>query len=342
MRALLLTDSLHPECDAAVVVSELSRSLKAQGHEAIVAALEIDQGFDDAESLALEPRASELAAFCPERAVDVVVAQAWPWFELLPALDRDVPCIAWEHGDPASERSVEDEDARRHSIAHKLRYVYPFISGVIVSSNFLRAEIGWPRATVVWPGCDHVPDLGPKAVPSEVPPLRSPLRVGTLVRSASRESQPREDELLFRLKAACAAADLSVEWHVMGGRTPADAEPFEAAGVHLHRGAAGNGRVDYLRELDVFVSLSLSETVDLALLEAQALGTAGIAFDAGANPEATPLLVSSLDEIVSLLRAYSRNRLLLAAHGERAYRDVRRRFSWSRAGARLVEIIRGR
>lgn len=339
MRALLLTDRLRHGCDATVVVSELSRSLRAQGHEAIVGASEIDQGFENAEASALEPQASELAAFCRERAVDAIVAQASPWFELLPPLDADVRCLVWEHGDSTSERF--EEDAYRHAIAHKVRYLYPFVSGVVVSSNFLRAEIGWPRATVVRPGCDHVPDLGPKATSTDVSAPRAPLRVGTRVRPAPGESQTGEDDLFFRLKAACEAADLPIEWDVMGGRAPADAAPSEAAGVHVHRGAAGNGRVEYLRALDVFVSLSLSEGLDLALLEAQALGTAGIAFDAGAHPEATPLLVSTLDEIVALLRAYSRNPPLLAAHAERAYHDVRRRFSWNRAGARLVEVLTG-
>ena len=65
------------------------------------------------------------------------------------------------------------------------------------------------------------------------------------------------------------------------------------------------------------------------LVEARAVGTASVAFDTGAHPEVTPLLFSSLDELVPFIAQCSRERPLLRHHSTTAYRFVRGRFRWA-------------
>ena len=50
--------------------------------------------------------------------------------------------------------------------------------------------------------------------------------------------------------------------------------------------------------------------MNLPLVEAQALGTPGLAFDTGAHPEFTPLLYRSVADVAEQIAAYHRDRRL--------------------------------
>ena len=91
----------------------------------------------------------------------------------------------------------------------------------------------------------------------------------------------------------------------------------------------------------MFVSCSLWEGFNLPLVEAQALGTVGIAFDSGAHPEVTPLVFSDTRQMLEfLLRA--RSSTALSKHSRIAYRHVRSLFSWNRTAGRFQELVLSR
>jgi hypothetical protein len=84
---------------------------------------------------------------------------------------------------------------------------------------------------------------------------------------------------------------------------------------------------DYLKGLDLFVSCSLWEGFNLPLAEAQALGTAAIAFDTGAHPEVCPLLFSNLQEAAHFVTACASDPELLKKHSLAASHFVRSKFN---------------
>jgi glycosyltransferase involved in cell wall biosynthesis len=94
-----------------------------------------------------------------------------------------------------------------------------------------------------------------------------------------------------------------------------------------------------LRNLDVCFTPSLWEGFNLPLVEAQAAGTLGVAFDTGAHPEVTPMLFSDMRELLAAIERYADDRHLLWSHSKLCYHFVRDRFSWSRASQQAIELL---
>ena len=124
----------------------------------------------------------------------------------------------------------------------------------------------------------------------------------------------------------------------MGG-LPQDKKSLEKLGIVVHLNASDEERLEYLNELDIFVSTSLWEGFNLPVVEAQASGTLGIAFDVGAHPETTPLITRSVDDMVSLIEHYCDHPDLLSKHSEMCERWVRGRFRWEKTAQASASLL---
>lgn len=123
---------------------------------------------------------------------------------------------------------------------------------MVAISEFVRHDIGWPTATVIVNGADHVPDLGTKSrVPPPTPGGR--LRVGCPGAAGRRRG------VLQRPRTTCPCSNTSFNWvgvpadlEVMGSAP--HAERLEADGFVVHLNATDDERTAFLRGLDVFAS----------------------------------------------------------------------------------------
>ena len=306
-RVLFLSSVMLRGYGVSVVAHEIAARIGPYGWDMVVGCMLSDDTYrcEGVVELAADPNA--VATFCRENGIEAVVAQTTPYFEILPALASEFPTIVFEHGDPSPHFFDQDGEERQRIRINKIENVYPSVSKVLASSHFLRHDIEWLSAAVVPLGCDHVPDLGPKDLTMTAHRLARPLRVGTLMRLGEGESKYKGVDLFADLVEKSRGRD-GIEFAIMGRGTDADRDRWESLGVEVHLNATDEERSVYLRDLDVLVSPSMWEGFNLPLVEAQASGTVGVAFDIGAHPETTPFLASSLDDLTLLLRAWNNNR----------------------------------
>lgn len=325
-------------------IASLARGMTPLGIETVVGCMDFDDSFPDLQIRRVNPHPPLVLDLAAREGATVVVANGSPFFEVLPALTGKVRTIAYEYGDPTPEMFEADAAERRAIVEHKRTAVYPNVDAVAAISEFVRHDIDWPQARVVVLGVDHIPDLGPK-------PARRPddadkaLRVGTLMRLGEGEARYKGTDLLPTLRAGIDAVlgeeGRSVQFEVMGRGTESDAERLTAAGFAVHLNASDVERAAYLRDIDVFISPSKWEGMNLPLVEAQALGTPGLAFDTGAHPEFTPLLFRSVADVAVQVAAYNQDREgLLAEHGRAAHAFVRHRLRWQDSSAEMARLIR--
>jgi glycosyltransferase involved in cell wall biosynthesis len=323
-----------------VVVEEVGRRLRDLQMPVVVGCLEHDAALDGLLLHDIQPDPITVADLADRHACGTIIALTSPFFETLPSLAGRFRSWAWEWGDPTPEFFVSDGEARARIIANKRRAVYPAIAGVLVGSDFLRADVGWPDCRVVYPAADHAPNVGPKTFADDLSRSRT-LRIGTLMRLGAGEARYKGNHLFREIKTRCERRGIDCTFAVAGRGTETDAEPFRREGIEVHLGLTDDEKWQYLRGLDVFVSCSLWEGFNLPLAEAQAVGTVGLAFDVGAHPEVTPFVMGSIDDIVAQVRAYSQNPALLLAHSAAAYRFIRGRFSWRESTQSLLEAVAG-
>ncbi|MBY0429797.1 MAG: glycosyltransferase family 4 protein [Rhodospirillales bacterium] len=330
MTILFLAHRMAQGFGVAVVLAELSRRLRAAGHRVVVGCIERDEFFSDLDIRLTMPTATAVRVLAEDVAATLVIAHTSPFFELLPALPPPYVRVVWEHGDPEPSLFGQDCDERQAIADHKRLHVYPHVDHVIAISHFIARDIGWPQATVLYNGCDHVEDRGSKDA-GVVASGAGPVRVGTLMRLGKGEAFYKGGDLFLSLMDQAREAGLDARFAIMGRGTEEDAAPFLAQGIEVRLNASDAERAQFLRTLDVFVSLSLWEGFNLPVVEAQALGTPALTLDTGAHPEVTPLCLPSLEDILVLVRAYAADRTVLAEHAGLAYAMVRRRFSWDQA-----------
>lgn len=335
---LMLTPWMKMGYGVAEAVASLSRGLTALGYPTVVGALGEDGSFADVDVREITPDAARITALAARLGASVAVAHGSPFFEVLPELPMGT--IAYEYGDPTPQLFEADAEERSRIAAAKRTQVYPAVGAVACISNFIRHDIGWPDARVIPLGIEHIPDLGPKPL---VPPVSAdrPLRVGTLMRLGAGEAHYKGNHLLPALRVEVHRHRPATQFEVMGRGTEADATVLRDAGFLVHLNASDHDRQEFLRTIDVFVSPSQWEGCNLPLVEAQALGTPGLAFDTGAHPEFTPLVFPSLNLLARQIVAYDDDRSgLLRQHGRAGYTFVRETMSWEQATHRLADLIR--
>ena len=333
---LMLTPRMRMGYGVSEAIAALAEAMVPHGVRSVVATPENDGHFAGITVVRAKAEAESVLDLAARHGASVVMAHGSPFFEVLPELTGHVRTIAYEYGDPTPEMFTEDAALRRQIADDKKTAVYPRVDAVAAISEFVRHEIDWPQARVIILGVEHVADLGPK----KRRPVNGTLRVGTLMRLGPGEAKYKGVELLPAIRDAITAVAPGVQFEVMGRGEPEDAQALEAAGFVVHRNATDSERTEFLRGLDVFISPSKWEGTNLPLVEAQALGTPGLAFDAGAHPEFTPLVFPSVRLMAWQVSAYVGDSALLEEHGRLSRDFVRHKMQWSRAGAELAALVR--
>jgi glycosyltransferase involved in cell wall biosynthesis len=333
---IFLAAKMEKGFGVSVVIDALCKEYAQMGIAVAVGCLESDGFFHSAEIVELQPDPKVIDAFVSKRGGRVIVAHTTPFFELLPLLADKYQVWSWEHGDPGPEFFVRDRQERRMIAKRKQREVYGRLNGVVAISEFVKKEIEFEQAHVIYNGCDHIQKRERRPVEAS-----SLVRVGTLVRLGAGETIYKGRPILLQMYRELLNSEIPLELHIMGRGSETDKEYFEAIGIKVHLNASDEDRLEYLENLDIFVSTSLWEGFNLPLIEAQASGTVGIAFDVGAHPETTPIITRGVDGMVSLIKHYSRNPGLVQRHAAMCERWVRKRFNWAKtaqSSARLLGV----
>ncbi len=341
-RLLFMTQRMLMGYGVERVLHEVSARLTRHGHEVFVLCNETDESYRGSYRVIRLSRGTvnEVADLAAGLHPDAVVACTTPFFEMLPVLRHHHRTWAWECGDPSPEFFPDDGDVRQRIKRNKIDFCYPVIEGIVAISEFIKSDIEWPDARVVYCGCDHAPDLGSKGL-QDVQMGREPLKVGTLMRLGKGEASYKGNGLFLDLAKAAKNAGYPMDFFAMGRGTDEDARALREAGCRVFLNADDEEKWRYLRSLDVFVSCSLWEGFNLPLVEAQAVGTLGLAFDTGAHPEVCPMVFSSLRAVMDLLSALENDRGLLLRHSRAAYYYVRRRFLWDRSTSEFERHVLG-
>jgi glycosyltransferase involved in cell wall biosynthesis len=323
-----------------LAVHELANALTRRGHNVTVAAANVQQYGRRAYVLhCLPAQPSAVIAYVEALRPDVVVAHTSPYYEMLPELCDAFPVYAWEYGDPPPHL-FNDCDKRQRVKDGKKQEVYPVLHGVAAISRFIADDCGWPRARVIYCGCDHVPNHGPKPRSQQRKSNDgSVLRIGTLMRFGTGEARYKGHDEFVQLVRRLRAAGVQAEFQAMGRGTPEDAALFHAAGIRTHLNASDAAKVEYLRRLDVFVSLSRWEGFNLPLAEAQALGTLGVALRMGAHEEVSPNTFTDMEAIQSCIETCYADRAVLHHAAELGYHHVQGRFKWSVAAEAWADFM---
>ena len=329
---LMLTPRMVMGYGVAEAVAMQTRGLRARGINAVVGCLTDDGTYGDVPIRRVAPDRRAVADLAAEAGAPVVIAHASPFYEVLPGLTGPFWTIAYEYGDPTPELFTRDSAQRRAVVEHKRTEVYPAVSAVAAISEFIRRDIDWPQATIIRLGVDHVPDLGLKKEPAP-----GPLRVGALMRLGPGEARYKGTEALRDL----AAGMPQFEWRFAGRGTEADAAQLRQAGVRVVLNPGDAARSQFLRDLDVFVTLSRWEGMNLPLVEAEALGTPALALTTGAHAEFAPRTYGSVTDLADALNRYDADRSLLVDDGREAYELVRGTLSWQSTVTEVVELMAG-
>lgn len=318
----------------AEAVAMQARGMVARGVAVTVGCLEADGHYPDVPTRRVAPDPDAVADLAIELGATAIVAHGSPYFEVLPELTGRFLTVAYEYGDPPPDLFGEDAERRRAQIHHKRTAVYPGVSEVAAISEFIRHDIQWDPAAVMVLGIEHVPDLGPKDPP------RGPtgrLRVGSLMRLGPGEARYKGVDELRRL----AAETPQLDWTFAGRGTDEDARDLRRAGFRTLLNPTDAQRTRFLRDLDVFVTLSEWEGTNLPLVEAAALGTPALALATAAHPEFTPLTFATAEGIADRLRRYDDDRQLLTADGRACYDWVRSRMSWETNSVAILALCAG-
>jgi glycosyltransferase involved in cell wall biosynthesis len=333
-RILMLAAKISLGHGVSVVVMELSIRLQRRGYEVTIGCLEHDEHFaGQFPVVRVSASKEDLQTKCAEHAIDLVIAHTSPYFEVLPELDHSQKKWAWEHGDPTPELFSFDSAERQRIIENKQKHVYPLVDQVIAISNFIRTDICWPSAEIIYNGCDHLPHYPPRANANRR------LRVGFLTRMGKGESAYKGTELILELTRLLAATSKGIECEIMGRGTESDAQHFRDGGLVVHLNATDEERSEFLSGIDVFVSPSLWEGFNLPLVEAQMSGAIGIALDVGAHPEVTPFVFANVYEIGEFIKHMNRDRRRMHDLREIAQKDCMARFTWDRAVSGMIALF---
>ncbi len=338
---LFLSCFLKKGYGVSVVLDIFARKMTASGSHVAVATLDADDFYSGFPIHKVDRTVDSVREVASQMVNPIIIAATTPFFEMLRELSQSYECWAWEMGDPTPALFPDDRQAREDIIANKKIIAYPYAKGVFTLSHFLKAEIGLKNGVVIHLGADHVPDLGSKNLDNIAVEKNRPLKVGTLVRFGKGEAFYKGNHLFTQLIHTMKTPEdrNQFEYHAAGAGKPEDVTGLEQQGIITHLNLSDEDKANYLRSLDVFISFSMWEGFNLPLVEAQALGTVGLAFDAGAHPEVTPFVCRDLEEMKQLLLAFSENRSHLIDCSSLSYKFVRQRFCWTRAVNQMTTCL---
>ena len=320
-------------------IGEICRRLRRDNLRAFVGAQRIDASFDWLGVSKVEPNAKEIRALARELGVSVIAAQTSPYFEILPELADEFETWAWENGDPSPSFFPDSARQRRLIAEYKHEHVYPRVHRVIAISEFIKHDILWPDSEVILLGGDHMPSLPLKQLCDFEHLKGGKVRLGTLMRLGAGEAQYKGNHLFLALVEEAQKRGIPVEAHVAGRGTQEDAAAFVARGIVPHLNLSEDEKAEYLRSLDIFVSMSLWEGFNLPVVEAQTLGTLSLALDVGAHPEVCPYLMSEPMEAISYLARATQDPEWLQGASSRAANYARSRLTWERTSDAVRSLL---
>lgn len=322
-----------------VLYEQMARRLQMSGVDVVIGCQRKDDTFSDLDVVLVQPDPTEILRLADRISPCVIIAGTSPYFEVLPQLTGRYECWAWEAGDPTPELFPEEREKRLEIIRFKQKCVYPRVDRVVAISEFIRSDIGWPDSTLIYCGCNHVIDNGEKDKRFFSQRLSKPLRIGTLMRLGPGESQYKGNAHFMELSDRLMARQLSMEINIAGRGTADDAERFTQMGITPHLNLSDEEKFEYLRGLDVFVSMSKWEGFNLPVIEAQALGTLSLCFDIGAHPEVCPFVMRTLRDFELFIEKAAQDRSWLEEQSVLAYRYARSRFSWDQSVQKMLSLI---
>jgi glycosyltransferase involved in cell wall biosynthesis len=322
---LFLTYRMKKGFGVDLVVANIVRHLRKLNISSVVGCIDLDSHYDDLEIIRVPPSVAIVKMIAKKMGVTTIIAHTSPFFEILPDLAQHFKVYAWEHGNPTPQLTSNPRESKILK-ENKLKNVYPRVHGVVAISRFVAKDIKWPRATVVYSGCEHMPALLSKTR-KEVYAKRT-MKVGALMRLGKEETEYKGNHLLIDFFEKIRKKQIDVEFHLMGRGTSEFAQRFIDRGFKVHLNASDTERNSYLREMDIFFSPSLWEGFNLPLVEAQAVGTMGLALNIAAHPEVTPFAVKDIPAAVALVASCLRDPNKLLRNSRLSYNFVRKKFSW--------------
>jgi glycosyltransferase involved in cell wall biosynthesis len=340
MRVLQLAKFMKRGFGVSVVVGELCRRLEARGILCIVGCEGADdiQG-GDSNIFILKPDPNAIAELAEKESVDLIIAHTTPFFECLPNLARRWPCFVWEHGDPDPEFFPDALEERRAIVRNKQLNVYPFVSGVIAISEFVRSQIDWGEAVVIPNGWEHA---WHGAKPICKPIARSEGELICLVglfRLGTGEAQYKGNEIFVDLVRRLRTSNVPLKVRFAGRGLETYTAAFEKLGIETRFNIDDIERTRFYRESQIFFSPSLWEGCNLPLMEAQANGALGLVLDTGAHPEYSPFTMRSLADVERLIVACVFLPKVLDRLRNISFSYVTRRFSWDRSVDQFLGLL---
>lgn len=322
-----------------VLVEQMAKRLRDRGVQVLIGCERLDNSFPDLSVERVEPLAERVQELATRISPAVIIAVTSPYFELLPRLAETWECWAWEAGDPSPFLIPGEKLQRQEVVRLKQREVYPAARRVVAISEFIKADIGWPDASVIYCGADHVPDMPPKTLQQLSSQIPVPLKVGTLMRLGQGESQYKGGRDFLALARRIKSNYPNTEVHVAGKGSPDDAENYVRLGIIPHLNLSDAEKYLYLRNLDIFVSMSKWEGFNLPVAEAEALGTLSLCYDIGAHPEVCPFVLRDLSEFDSLVAQANMDKDWLYEKSKLSYSYIRSHFSWDRSVDKMISML---
>jgi hypothetical protein len=343
MRILFVHNVLAEPSATASYFKNLSKALEYFGNQVTHACLQFNR-FDrslDIRVVDSDPRSiQDLARLISAGAI---IATDPALSHMLAATASEAGRYAWELPRPNADGGNEPRFCSaipdRTYIQTALEEAYPFLDGVIVSSEFDRFTLA-PYKCYYAPLTAEREDLYQPKTSFEVSPFRSGdilLRLGVSLVGLPRALAKRKVEALVALRST-----LPANWHVCATTELSDRitqDHCDAAGIEVTACATDQARLAFLRGLDVYFACASWVEADLHLLECGAVGTVGIAPMSAAQPEFTPFVVQSNLELRRLLAAYAADRDLLVCHSQASLRFVERLPSFTDLAVQVMAIV---
>ncbi|MFK5986542.1 MAG: glycosyltransferase family 4 protein [Pseudomonadota bacterium] len=341
---LFLTYRMQMGFGVDVVVSNLYQHLTSLGAKVTIGCMEQDDTYKNINIVQINADKDEILALSQQLGITAIIAHTSPYFEQLAEIDGIIPCWAYEHGDPTPELFSEADMPIRKSIKeNKQNNCYHKIQGIIAISEFIKYDIAdnlpANRVHIIYNGADNLPDYGSKTIEQFSSYTNKPLKIGALMRMGTGEAFYKGNNLLMQLFHRLKNSGIPVEFHIMGRGSKEDAQAFNKLGIITHLNASDDEKIEYLRNLDLFCSLSLWEGFNLPMIEAQSLGTLSMALDTGAHPEITPYVMSNLNDMVHFINACQHNKELLFQGSKTCYHFVHNHFNWKQSAYSLLSLI---
>lgn len=264
-----------------------------------------------------------------------IYIHTYPFWDFIPNIKNlfpHIPLIIHDHGDPTPElfQNENTQSFLRRQYETRMKN-FSLADKIITISEFIKFDIGYPEAEIIYHGSDNIPDYGVKKTLSN-----GKLKIGMLGRIGQDENNYKGIRFFREIVRSLGVEKF--EFYFCGHGKIEDAQDLISEGIKVKVNITEKEKIEYLRAIDIFISTSLWEGFNLPLIEAQSLGTLSLAFDTGAHPEVTIFHFSSVNQMVSFINTLDSNRGLLLHYSHSCYAFSRSQFSWKNAAIKILSL----